>query len=458
MLKTPNSVVTAVANCMTDSSDKKDRNSPTTCVLPWIQVSTKTDGRLQLCCFSDPEANDIVDDNQKPVYIQNISDYEEFWNNTQLKELRRQMIRGERPQLCEGCYRVDDSGARSSRQQKNIDFEKSYLQIPDITKEDGSAPVQPRYLDIRLANICNLRCRMCNPYSSNSWVDDWKSIFTFSEKATAGLDQLKSLKWTELELFWKTLEKYSGTIEQVFFAGGEPALIQQQYQFLNNLIEQGRAEEISLSYTTNLTHLPEKLLELWSRFKEIRIFGSLDAYGDLNHYIRYPTRWEDVDQNLQRLDRMADTHPQMSIQITSTLQVFNAFQFHHLTDYLQGFKYVHRLPEMTALYTPDYLDLRVLPLELKQEAQRQLELGLRRHTRDLSKTWGGFTMESDRNWIRTATDIWQRKVMQIVEHMMSEDMTHLLPELKRITSILDHRREQKLKDVFPELAEHLKKV
>ena len=133
-----------------------------------MHLATNASGNFRVCCNSTPGKNFILKSDNTPykIYKDNLND---VWNSDTYKNIRRQFLNDERPEICERCFREEDSGIRSARQGWNdqwmFDYEKS--ETPKLNAY---------YLDIRLGNLCNLKCIMCNPYASNQWVKEWELI------------------------------------------------------------------------------------------------------------------------------------------------------------------------------------------------------------------------------------------------------------------------------------------
>ena len=188
-------------------------------------VATNAAGSFRLCCNSNPQTNQIKNpENGKPYKIYKHT-VEEVWNSPQYKEFRRQFINGEMPKTCERCYREEEAGIRSPR----FGFNEKWWN--DTVKVEEEIPVDIRYVDLRLGNLCNLKCRMCNPWASSMWVKDWNEVV-----GTAKLDPDFPLEGETLE-FMNTMTEWpdfkrtglnfhdiAHTVEEIYLTGGEPTL------------------------------------------------------------------------------------------------------------------------------------------------------------------------------------------------------------------------------------------
>ena len=60
----------------------------------------------------------------------------------------------------------------------------------------------------------------------------------------------------------------------------------------------------------------------------------------------------------------------MRVQVHSTVQIYNVLDLNELFEYTMQFGY---FPYLNILDHPDYLNVRVLPIRLKEEAAKRLE-------------------------------------------------------------------------------------
>jgi len=186
---------------------------------------------------------------------------------------------------------------------------------------------------------------------------------------------LHDANWVKAQTFRWLLEQCLDTVERVHFAGGEPLIVPEMVDALEQLIHSGRAAEIDLSYNTNLTVLPDKVTALWPNFRSVSVLCSVDGYGILNDYIRRPSRWADIERNLQTLDSRADEWKIRWAAVSSTVQIYNVLTIHELFSYLRtaGFRRIAQVPQLVPLMDPAYLSIRCLPPAIKAIARERLQ-------------------------------------------------------------------------------------
>jgi sulfatase maturation enzyme AslB (radical SAM superfamily) len=412
------------------------------CVLPWMHLFADENGVMYPCCRSVGSQLPNVDErNGKPYKIQDEGGLEEGWNSAYMRDLRREMLAGSRPKPCERCYMYEDLGMRSHRQSQNTQYLKQVSGLLARTDEDGRTPLDLQSVDIRLGNLCNLRCRMCSPQSSKVLIEEWAALHGVPSSHPY-FEELRQLDWFSQPTFWRIFQKHTANIERLHFAGGEPLLIEPMFDFLQRLIEDGRAKEITISYNTNLTVLPRRVFDLWPHFRSVRVTVSLDGFGDVNGLIRYPSRWATIDRNLKMLDAEAERlNCGGGLSFNTTVQVYNIFRLDEFVEYAASSFTRFEAPNLSILSVPEHFNIRILPPEMKERAAaRLLNLTERMATR-WPERWQGRQVRD----LLAATH-------GIIDHMMSADRRDLLPEFLRWCKHQDRFRGQDVLKVIPELA------
>jgi hypothetical protein len=430
---------------MSDDQDMKkpdDSPSESFCVLPWMHLFADENGVMYPCCRSVSTQMPNVDEREgRPYRVQDEGGIEEGWNSGYMRELRRDMLEGRRPKPCERCYMYEDLGMRSHRQSQNAQHLQHVSGLVARTDGEGRAPLELRTVDIRLGNLCNLRCRMCSPQSSKALIQEWAEIHGVPSNHPY-FEDLRQLDWFAQPTFWRIFEKHAANIERLNFAGGEPLLIEQMFDFLERLIEIGRAKDITVSYNTNLTVLPRRVFDLWPHFRRVRVTVSLDGFGEVDELIRYPSRWSVIDHNLKTLDAEAERlNCGGGLGFNTTVQVYNIFRLDEFVEYTAtSFKHFEA-PNLSILTFPEHFNIRVLPPEMKRQAALRLEDYVKRFDDHCPARWLGRQREE----VLAA-------IQGIIDHMMSADHQHMLPEFSRWTQHQDRFRGQNTCAVIPELA------
>ena len=424
----------------------------TFCPLPWIHLATRPNGDVRVCCTANASGAGVDDTKEVGLVKQdgvtmNLRDHtvEQVWNSQQMKETRLQMLAGEQPASCTKCYAEEANGIVSKRQWETKVWEErlDVRSIVDKTQTDGSLAVNIPYFDLRLGNMCQLKCIMCSPHDSSSWIRDWKLQYpqykTIELKQDQSWDKNFDYTWYQKGSFLDTMRSQAHYIKELYFAGGEPLLIPEHYKILEFMVESGNAGNCILRYNSNGMELPEKLFELWNHFKEVKFNFSVDDVGERNNYIRYPSRWLDVVSNLERLDNTPDN---VTVNIACAVQLLNVMSVPELVHWKESknFKKINRAPYGAGLigthlvYLPSYLNVRVLPLHLKNEVAKRVEYFCSRRSAD--------TEFMNNPYGRT-------RWMGLVKYMMAEDWSHKIPMTLDYLETTDRTRGTDFRSTFP---------
>ena len=415
--------------------------SKTFCPLPWIHLATRPNGDVRVCCTANASGAGIVDIKDAGlVKDMNLKTHtiEEVWNSEFMRNVRLQMLAGEIP----------NKGIKSKRNWETLVWQDR-LDIDSIvtqTQPDGSLPVNIPYFDLRLGNMCQLKCVMCSPHDSSSWIKEWKIQYpkykTIELKQDQGWDPSFDYTWYQKGSFLDTMKSQTHNIKELYFAGGEPLLIPEHYKILELMVETGAASNCVLRYNSNGVELPEKLFELWNHFKQVKFNFSIDAVGDRNDYIRYPSKWRDIVSNLQRLD---DTPDNIVVNIACAVQLLNVMNLPELVHWKSSmnFKKINLPPYGAGLigthlvYLPSYLNVRVLPMHLKIEIERRIIYFCGRNQ------YGSEFVNNPYG---------RQRWMGLVQYMMAEDWSSKLPSTIEYLESCDKQRGTNFRKVFPELS------
>ena len=338
---------------------------------PFTGLATREDGAIQACCRSHPVGN---------IQYQSL---EEIWNNGTMKRIRKQVLNGERPPECAPCFNLEDQGVESLRQrhisgvipEARINL---YPNALDALNEDFSMPYEIATMELKLNNLCNLKCRMCHPGDSTSW-NDWNVVKEYYQKEGKviynmveehNLEKKPLLdKFEDNPKFWTSLENNLPYFRRVEFAGGEPLMDPQHYRILDMLAPYGY--QIEIKYATNLTTLGKSnrtVWEYWPKFKSVAVNVSIDGIGDSYEYIRGNASWAELINNVKQVQ----TIPNVSRIVGAVaVQVSNVLVLDKMVEYFLdnlGIVFYTNIVNY-----PTQLSAQVLPKYLKILAIQRLE-------------------------------------------------------------------------------------
>lgn len=444
--------------------------SKTFCPLPWIYQAVRNNGDIRLCCQANSsKSKGLLRKKDGSIFNASNDNLEESRNADLIKQTRLDMLSGKHPEPCIRCQSEESSGVRSRRNYENSMWEDTFnfKNAQRLTSEEGSIDtneVPLIYYDIRLGNLCNLKCRMCGPTDSDSWYKDTVKVWGSTEfqdshgkvklvkKSNGGYrTENGDYDWIASESFWDQLKLNAPHIRHLHTVGGEPLLIEKQYELLETIIKYGSPKKVIIEYNTNLTVLPQRAIDLWKEFKNVRLGVSLDGYGEINDYIRYPSRFEKIEKNLDQIDAAEGN---FHVWIATTVQAYNIL---HLPDFIKWnlkkeFKRVNKAYDLfflTAhpLHNPKFLNVQILPSAYKKRVEKKFN--------EFSywlEEWC-----SEKNLSGEKSEVLKNKANKLlsgyVNYMNSKDLSHLIPKFLEYTSKLDAIRNEKMKDVLPELYE-----
>lgn len=411
-----------VGIAVSDLTDiEKDRliHSDTFCILPWIHMHGWPTGEAYPCCVAIESL---------PVGNLKVDSMEKIWNDTNMKTMRKNMLQGKQCGECQRCYDNEKHGLFSMRNSSNKHFGHHIKEVAK-TNDDGTHPdFKMRYWDVRFSNICNFKCRYCGPNFSSNWWEDKAALYGsetigHGKFLHAGKDK---------EDIWEQMQPHLPYIEQIYFAGGEPLLMEEHYRLLKWLVENNRTN-VRLIYNTNfseLTFKKQNVLDWWKMFDSVSVGASLDAMGARAEYMRKGTVWSEIENNRKQ---MLEVCPNVDFYISATVNIYNII---HITDFHRewvnkGFIKAKDF-NVNMLHSSPYYRCDVLPQKYKDIAtQKILDM---------------IEWLKDKDELTRATNGYKG----MLNFLNGNDNSKLLKIFFNINDSLDVLRKEKFEDVFPE--------
>jgi MoaA/NifB/PqqE/SkfB family radical SAM enzyme len=301
------------------------QNTDKTCCLPWNHLATHPNGYVGLCCQSDN--TDGMSYAKTASHVLNLGDSSviQIINSDYYKQTRLEMLNGIEPQACTRCYESERNGGWSKRIYENENFAwQGQEHAKSITKDDGEIVVAENleFIELRLGNVCNLKCISCNSVSSSKWASDEAELSKRISWLTP-LEDSKQTPWFSSTEFYRVLAEFGPKLKSIYINGGEPLLVKEHKILLRNLVASGFSKNINLQYSTNLTITDAEILTLWSNFKKVHLMLSIDDLRERNDIIRFPSKWEQIDTNLNWYIANASME-NISLTICQTISAMNA--------------------------------------------------------------------------------------------------------------------------------------
>jgi MoaA/NifB/PqqE/SkfB family radical SAM enzyme len=245
--------------------------------------------------------------------------------------------------------------------------------LPDQEWTIDAKPLM--FLDLKLGNICNLKCRICGSWSSSTFATEELAnlLPTEDRKTNHHYHMLRQGAWPrENPTFWSEIERVSDQIQYIEFTGGEPFMIREHFDMLQGLVDRGIADRIEIHYNTNGTQWPKDAEKIWQHFKCVEIAFSIDDVEARFEYQRSNAVWDEMCANITRFRELRNRHSNIQLQVCSTVNVFNVCYLEELSHWIeqQNFDFVY----WNMMHEAYYFSISTLPESAKQVIAQRLQL------------------------------------------------------------------------------------
>ena len=307
------------------------------CVLPWSGFILESDGDVKNCVISTNTLGNIQ--NQK------ITD---LVNGEKNKKLQQEMIKDNKPSGCAGCYLQErgrnDISAISSRLYYLRELGQSFIKKPD--------EFVLRHIDLRWTNSCNQACVYCGPKWSSKWA---KELDVKIKSDRSKKEEVKKYIFENIK-----------TLENVYLAGGEPMLMRDNKELLEQLWEKN--PDVVLRVNTNLSHTNTGIFDLICKFKNVHWTISVETTGEHYEYVRYHGKWNEFLQNLKFIQKLDH-----KISFNMLYFILNYDTFFDTIDYFKDLGFGDNSFIAGPLYEPRALNVLNLPDEELESIMSKLE-------------------------------------------------------------------------------------
>jgi MoaA/NifB/PqqE/SkfB family radical SAM enzyme len=394
-------------------------NNDNFCALLWNGLEINASGSVRPCCFF----NDSIRDGDREMNVA-VDTIASIRNSDYLRDIRNKFIQGQKPEVCNQCWKNEAAGRGSERINANQRIKK---QNQSVVFDINSKPLVN--LGIALGNICNLKCRICGPWASSSWnADEIKLIPRDQLSGTIEERMLTQGAWPiKSDTFWHQFAEEIKTVSNLNIYGGEPFMIPKHFEMLKFLVDNNYAQNIDLAYNTNGTHFPEQAIELWNQFRQVHISLSIDNLNNKFEYERKNSSWNTLIENLNKFKKIQ--HKNIQLQCTVTVSAYNILD----------------LNEIAAWVDQQEFDLPTFWNILQFSKFNSIA-----HLADQSKT---YIIDKLTNNNLQISDYNKKNINNIIQYMTNntpEPLEHvLIEEIRRV----DQFRKEYLGDTHPELAQ-----
>ena len=314
------------------------------CPLPWTGLEVGVNGGAAPCCLYKGQVPNVK------VYE---TDLKEIQKSQYMEDLRTKFRNGEKPAGCDRCWAEESAGKDSKR------INTLYKMKNSLKNWTPNSEPELKFIDFKLGNVCNLKCRICGSWSSSKWAQE---EMDYGENPVAKKN-LKEGGWPKRQpQFFDDIKDCLKDAEYFEFTGGEPFMIKNHFKILMHCVEKGYAKNIDIHYNTNGTQLPPReIFDLWRYFKRVEIAFSIDDVGEQFEYQRHPAKWREVNSNLVQF-KTYQTH-NMEFQICTTINIFNCFSLAKIALWVA--QYQPKFFYVNTCFDPDVFNIQTLPKQIK---------------------------------------------------------------------------------------------
>ena len=333
----------------------------------------------------------------------------DFWNSKYLEQVRKKMIAGEQLDECSACDKNEANGTISLRNHYNARF------------KDWEQKETPTAMDLDFSTLCNLKCIMCGPDRSSQWSKE------------LGQPEKSPISKTEID----ELCSISQNVKHLTIQGGEPSIMPEFEYYFQYLKDNNLIQDIEIDCISNLTNVNNKFYKLLTEFKNVKLDVSIDAYGNACNYIRFPSNFEKIENNLLSLiDRNIQVNLQISLQ---TLSMYNFYEFllwiHNINSKFEKKNKKIGL-NLSFVTSPNIYDINFAPIKLKQK-----------FLSDISKFKSSYSLKHNLKF--------NMALRNIEKTLLNTNTTDNWAELDRNIQILDKRRNIKVTNYIPDFYNYL---
>lgn len=419
-------------------NNKAEDISPSMCIMPWIGLATDPSGGIRPCCWMNSKPED--------KFWGNPADYKD---SEYLKNIKDLFLNGEYHKACNRCSYHDKQGLNSKRNRENANWiRKGGSWDLDIIENKPFSVI-----DLRLSNVCNLGCMMCNPKNS-SFIQG--EFIKYNQTAP---DHFGRVYKNVTDRNTNTLKPYSddqideiidiiGPTARVYCTGGEPSMVKKTTKLLEVLIEKGYNKTLHLEFNSNFSKFNQSWFDLLKQFKG-DMMPSLDGVGSIAEYIRYPCDWNLVEVNIKEFINQCGES--WSVKCMPTVSALNIFYLKDMfkwwyEDMLNNHKIIEdRVKEKkipmkvqcnNILFSPAYFSLKNLPKTAKLQVVDDIDYIIKKY-----KNFFYSPLEEK----------WMNDIKTFTLANPEVDQKHLITQLDKF----DKMRNNNWKKSLPRLAQYL---
>jgi MoaA/NifB/PqqE/SkfB family radical SAM enzyme len=342
----------------------------THCINVYKGLRYTNSGDVQFCCKSDMFLDD-KDGNKAQIYTHTL---EEAQNGNLAVEIREDLERGVKHKNCQKCWDEEEAGISSKR---ILDNQRAIRYWGERYLNDKV--VSPEIVEFNFGTICNLKCRICGPWSSSRWNSEFYELLAGEDYPKEHHDNQVSLwqgNWEDDSPAWDNISKSIGNLRHIDFYGGEPFLVDRNWEILKQNVENGNSSNQYIHFNTNGTRYEEEHIEILKSYRRINISLSIDDMGERFNYQRHPANWDIVNENLKKFKELEEEFPQFEVMVCVTVNNLNLWYIPELVNYFDsmGIPYYINYLHYPSHYNISNLKQDVKPLVAQKYDEAMMEM------------------------------------------------------------------------------------
>lgn len=315
--------------------------------MPFGSMHIDPNGNILVCCS---DSGEMLDSQGKRYNVKTHS-LQEAWNSDHYKNLRQKFLQGEQPESCRQCWQTEVSDRSVSTRigslerfdifrNQGLDFDSS---INQATNNQGKIDNPPVDFQVMSGNLCNLACKMCFPRYSNTWSKfyinqgleprDIKLHNLMANPVDVYLEFGESFDWPKTQTLTNIFSDFKDNIYHINLTGGEPTLLDENIEFLENLKQSKNIDRLEVQIITNTTNINKRLLDCIKSFKKVILLSSIDGMDEIAYIQRTPSNWNQIYKNYCKIHKFLQENSRVNYGVNTTVTALNIHHVHKLWDF-----------------------------------------------------------------------------------------------------------------------------
>ena len=324
------------------------------CIKAFGGIEIRANGNVAMCC--DMQNRFVDTDNDLNLHKKSLDDiiHSPAWT-----QIRQNMLDNCPSAACTKCYENERVGIKSQRQNSNNRFTNDAYFHAYNSDSDSHRLID---IDMKIGNVCNQMCVICDSASSSMLYNEDLEIF-------GNASSFKDKYWRNPAVWNQIVEQFNN-VKLINIYGGEPLLIKEVKEFLARLVDKNFAKNIEINFATNGSIYDSEFFDILDNFKRRNILMSADGHKQVFEYSRYPANWDQFFENLHKIkSRLLPT------DFFGNAYTYNIYSVFDLVPALEFYKTQldFDFPVWLNPVNQSFYAINALPKKLKKQLTEQIE-------------------------------------------------------------------------------------